>query len=295
MTRTLIVTRTKNRPILLERTIASVLGQSASDWMHVIVNDGGEPDSVDALAQKYRESYAGRLKVLHNESSLGMEVASNIGINSCDSEFILIHDDDDSLAPSFIERTENYLASPPYPTIQGVCTWAMQINEKIENDSVVRTGSRIFRRPRGSLAIADVAGVNPIPPISFLFRRSAFDMSGPFDETLPVLGDWEFLLRFLTRFDVGVIPEPLANYHIRPASNGILANSINDRSERFEMLTKIIRNRYARQQGDGAFGVVLQIAEPMHRMQRLYSHPVLGRVIRFWSKHINRSIPNSPF
>ena len=295
MKSTLIVTRTKDRPILLERAITSTLGQSVSDWAHVIVNDGGAPEPVDALAQKYAGPYAGRLQVIHNQSSSGMEAASNMGINSCRSEFILIHDDDDSLAPEFIEKTSRYLESAPYPTIQGVCTWAMQIDEKIDGHSVIQTGSRILRHPRGSLAIADVAGVNPIPPISFLFRRSALEAIGPFDETLPVLGDWEFLLRFLSRFDVGVIPKPLANYHIRPTSNGILANSINDRSERFEMLAKIIRNRYARQQGDSALGVILQIAEPMRRMQRLYAHPILGRFIRFWSRHINRNIPNSPF
>ena len=291
----LVVTRTKNRPLLLERAITSVISQNYLNWKHVVVNDGGDPLPVKRLIEKYADAYKGRVQTIHNPSSVGMEAASNIGIRSADSEFILIHDDDDSLAPEFLERTVSYLASPPYPTIQGVCTWANQVTEVIDGDNVNQTQSRIFRDPRGALSIADIAGANPIPPISFLFRRSATEQIGLFDETLPVLGDWEFLIRFLSQFDVGVIPEPLANYHLRPSSTGSSANSITDRSERFELLTKIIRNRYAREQSKSALGVILQLSEPMRRVQRIYSHPILGRIIRLWSKFINPDIPKSPF
>jgi len=38
--RVAVVTRTKNRAILLERAIHSVLKQKFHDWTHVIVNDG---------------------------------------------------------------------------------------------------------------------------------------------------------------------------------------------------------------------------------------------------------------
>ena len=50
-----IVTRTKNRPLLLERALNSVLGQSFADWHQIVVNDGGDPAPVDALAERYRE------------------------------------------------------------------------------------------------------------------------------------------------------------------------------------------------------------------------------------------------
>ncbi len=37
-----VITRTKNRTLLLERAIKSVLAQTREDWTHVIVNDGGD-------------------------------------------------------------------------------------------------------------------------------------------------------------------------------------------------------------------------------------------------------------
>jgi glycosyltransferase involved in cell wall biosynthesis len=48
-----VVTRTKDRPVLLERAIQSVHSQTMKDFIHVIYNDGGDASSVDALVEKY--------------------------------------------------------------------------------------------------------------------------------------------------------------------------------------------------------------------------------------------------
>lgn len=295
MVMALVVTRTRDRPLLLERAIQSVLAQTFREWNHVIVNDGGAMGCVDDLAMKYASDYKDRLLIVHNEFSAGMEAASNLGISTSDAKYILIHDDDDSLFPSFLERTVAYLENPPYLTLQGVCTWTNRIEERIEAERVVTLGTSVFRELRGGLTLSDACGTNPAPPISFLFRRSAYDEVGQFDESLPVLGDWEFLLRFLTKFDVGIIPESLANYHIRSSAAGAMSNSISDRSERFATLAKIIRNRFIRDHTNSSLGLLLQQNEQTQLLQRLYAHPVLGRTIRLWSRFVNGSIPRTPF
>jgi hypothetical protein len=47
-----IVTRTKNRPILLERSIRSVLSQTYGNWVHIIVNDGGDRNALETILSK---------------------------------------------------------------------------------------------------------------------------------------------------------------------------------------------------------------------------------------------------
>jgi glycosyltransferase involved in cell wall biosynthesis len=79
-----IITRTKDRPLLLERAIKSVLNQTYSEWIHVVVNDGGDAKSVQSLLDQYRTQYAGRLCLVTNNRSLGMEAASNVGLRSCE-------------------------------------------------------------------------------------------------------------------------------------------------------------------------------------------------------------------
>jgi hypothetical protein len=294
-THTAIITRTKNRPLLLRRAMRSVLDQTQRNWTHVIVNDGGDSASIEALGHENASAYGGRLKIIHNDRSRGMEAASNIGIAQCDSDYILIHDDDDSLNARFLEITTAFLDNPPYPTVHGVATLALQVNEKIKGNQVLKVGEKLFRTLNGCLSAAQIAEANQVPPISFLFRRTAYAATGPFDESLPVLGDWDFLLRFIAKFDVGVIPEALAHYHVRSVISGVMANSVMDKSNHFSLYEGIVRNRMLRDETyNPALAALLQQGFPAQRLRRLYEHPFIGGFIRLWSKLVNSDIPPTP-
>lgn len=81
-TKIAVITRTKDRPLLLARCIRTVLEQTETDWIHVIVNDGGDPAPVDAAVKRHADRYRNRVRVIHNATSAGMEAASNIGIRA---------------------------------------------------------------------------------------------------------------------------------------------------------------------------------------------------------------------
>lgn len=64
---------------------------------------------------------------------------------------------------------------------------------------------------------------------------------------LPVLGDWNFLMRFLQRFDIGVVPERLANYHHRvPSDKSAYSNSIHAGAARHRHYWAMLRNEMLR-------------------------------------------------
>nr|NLD40617.1 glycosyltransferase [Actinomycetales bacterium] len=107
-----IVMRTKDRPILLSRAIDDVLSQSFRDWELIIVNDGGDPARVEELVSVREASAAGRIRVIHHHESLGMEAASNAAIRASASEFLAVHDDDDTWDPDFLHLTVDYLNTP---------------------------------------------------------------------------------------------------------------------------------------------------------------------------------------
>lgn len=223
-----IITRTKNRPLLLPRACNSVLAQTCADWEHVIVNDAGDPGPVDAIVAAERDRYGDRVKVLHRTSSTGMESASNAGIRASTGRYLTIHDDDDTWHPRFLEKTISYLnAQGPASPEQGVVTHTIRIVEKLTDQG---TGE-LFRHPFTDglrpIRLWRLLEENTFPPISFLFSRTAWDSLGPFDETLPVLGDWEFNVRFLRHYEIGVVPEMLAYYHHRTEDAAtIYANTV---------------------------------------------------------------------
>ena len=87
-TKIAVITRTKIRPLLLPRAAESVLCQKAEGLVWVVLNDGGARSDVEAVVQDFRSKSDNEAIVVHNETSVGMEAASNIGITSCNSEFV---------------------------------------------------------------------------------------------------------------------------------------------------------------------------------------------------------------
>lgn len=252
-----IITRTKNRTLLLRRAIESVLGQTFQNWVMVIVNDGGIKAPVDELVETYKHQFEGRSYVIHNETSLGMEAASNIGLKGSESRYVVIHDDDDSWHPSFLERCVGCLDSNAYPSVAGVATHCFRVLERISDGRVIVETQEPFNTWCRTITIYRMAAKNIFPPICFLYERRVLDQIGYYREDLPVLGDWEFNLRFLARYDITLIPQVLAYYHHRLSDrDGAYSNSVIGDDGKHQFYDCMLRNELLRKDlNDGRMGV----------------------------------------
>lgn len=283
-----IITRTKDRPLLLRRAMDSVHGQSFKDYVWMIVNDGGESEPVDEIASAARRLGID-VHVVHHEASLGMEAASNAGINATNSQYLVIHDDDDSWHPDFLSECVSFLDNET--NYGGVVTHTTQITEELHSDSVKEIKRIPYNAGLLSVYLIDLAQVNRFPPISFVFRRDLYDQVGGFDETLPVLGDWDFHLRLCAKADIGVIREPLAYYHIRNNSEGIYSNTVTGgKSLHIEYDAKI-RNKLLREdlnRGDVGLGFLINIPRLFGGLRPLIS--ILSYMIRLRNSAHSRVI-----
>jgi glycosyltransferase involved in cell wall biosynthesis len=268
-----VVTRTKDRPLLLRRAIRSVMQQTRRDLHMVIVNDGGDPGPVDEVVAEHQALAEGRVSVVHHERSLGMEAASNAGITATDSTYLCIHDDDDSWHPRFLEAT---VASMERTGNPGAVTDAWVVFERVEGDEVKTLDRVMFNRPPAEpeepgtdplgpvydpllpqrrrakrlltahddpTSLLAMLGYNQFPPIAFCYARRALDTVGLYDESLPVLGDWDFNVRFVSHFDIDYVPRPLAHYHHRHDATGPMVNTIVDGHDD---VRRRLLNRYLR-------------------------------------------------
>lgn len=299
--RVAIITRTKNRPILLERAIGSVLGQTYRNWTHVIVNDGGDPAEMRRVLAPNMERYQGRLAVIDNPASRGMEAASNIGIRASASEFIVIHDDDDSWEPDFLTRCIGFMDSASKPALGyeygGVATHSKRILEQFDGRAVRPLGAEPFNTWMNSISLYRLAAGNTFPPISFLFRRDVWESMGGFREDLPVLGDWDFHLRVCMSYEIGLIPELLANYHHRTSiQSGDYGNTVFAADDKHRTYENLYQNELLRRDleaGRAGLGFLVNLAksfEHVHRqlsplervLQRLGSNFLLRKVARMF-------------
>lgn len=226
-----IITRTKNRPVFLQRCIQTVLNQRFQDWVHIIVNDGGDIKSVERLVEKNAASYQNRNKVIHNKESLGMEAASNVGINNSESSYIVILDDDDTWHPDFLDSCVTRLLNKRHPNIAGVITHSSKVIEKIESQNgqelLTEVGRETFNQHLRSISLSELAGYNLFAVNAFVFERDALKKVGLYREDLPVLGDWEFNMRFVFHYEIDVVDSTLSYFHQRLTTfSGESANSV---------------------------------------------------------------------
>lgn len=259
--RVAVITRTKNRPVLFRRAAASVASQTLQDVVWTVVNDGGDPDEVAAIMADTPLDPR-RMRLVSHDQSRGMEAASNSGIAACDSDYIVIHDDDDSWLPEFLTRTVAFLDSPGGARYGGVVTHSFYVSEEVRGQTVTEHEARPYNDWVRNVQLSEMACGNFFPPIAFVFRRAVWDRIGGFNEALPVLGDWFFNLEVLLEDDIAVLPEPLARYHHRDrggASAGAYANSVIGGVSKHEEFAAVARNAFLRRHGDRA-GVAASFA-----------------------------------
>ena len=244
-----VITRTKNRPLLLKRAALSVAAQTYPELEWIVVNDGGD----EAVVRDVIENCAverSKIQLVSHPKSLGMEAASNAGIERASGDYVLIHDDDDSLHPDFLKRTVRYLESGAGDRYGGVVTHSDYVSEEISGDAVIEHGRQPFMNWVQNVQISEMLAQNLFPPIAFVFRRSVYDDIGGYNEDLPVLGDWFFNLEFLMRADIKVIPEPLAYYHHRDrgdsSKSGVYSNSVIGGQSKHEEFASVARNMFMR-------------------------------------------------
>jgi len=211
-----IVMRTCDRPLFLPRALRSVLGQTYSNWELLVVNSGSR-EAVETAVAPYRMALKDRLVVIHLTPGCSIQAASNAAIARSSGERLVVHDDDDSWLPRFLEAGIAHLAANG---CEGVVCRSILAWERIEDGVIIQEREEPFKPELNGIHLQELLRANLFPPISFLFTRKAIDSVGSFREDYISLGDYEFNIRFLRRFQIGFIDEPLARWHRRDPVGG---------------------------------------------------------------------------
>ncbi|MEK5550879.1 glycosyltransferase [Paenibacillus sp. FSL L8-0689] len=244
-----IIMRTKNRLILLNRAIQSVISQTYDNWEIQLINNGGDIVQLQHLLKQYGSDVLKKIKVTHTKSDLYMEVATNIGLANSKAEYITLLDDDDTWSPDFLRVCIESLEENK--EFDGVVTLTYLIHEEIFNGNITQKFKTIFNPKLKRVSLLKIAKGNLFTTNSFVYRRKALGLTGEYREDLPVLGDWEFNIRFIFNCNVGVITEPLSNYHKRIVYDNSSYNNSNiqqhiqyDYKLRMEYFRKIFKGGY---------------------------------------------------
>ncbi|MCF8479494.1 MAG: glycosyltransferase [Rhodospirillum sp.] len=260
-----IIMRTKNRPLMLARAMMGIRAQTHGDWELIVVNDVGDPAPVERL---YRHIFPvaerGKIHVVHRLESLGMEDASNAGLEVAQGDHIVVHDDDDSWEPTYLEVMLGALASKPHPKVGAVACWTRKVIEEVTDEGVTVKNMEFYGDPFREVPLWRMAGSNFIPNLALLYERRVLEAVGGYRADLPVLGDWEFNIRMLRHFEIMVVPSVLANYHHRPdTTDPALANTVTAGLDKHLFFHAMIINDLLRrdlEEGRLGMGVIASMA-----------------------------------
>lgn len=211
-----VVLPTRNGARHLDEAIASVVGQSHSDWELVVVDDGSTDDTPEIIARWMRRDP--RIRCLRVEESRGLPAALNLGFEQTSRACLTWTSDDNGYAPTAFERLLGVLEADPS------CDVVYAGAERIDDDGrflgLWRTGEI------SELPLRNVVGA------CFLYRRHVHEELGGYDEDLSLAEDYDFWLRASTHFGFRRIDEHPYRYREHPRSLTALRQAEVERAAR---------------------------------------------------------------
>lgn len=204
-----VLLRTRGEePALLARAVDDVLAQTFTDWRLLVVADGADRAAVEAVLAERAEALAERAEALHRRRDAGPWTAANRGLRAADSELVVLHDEADRWHPALLQRAVAHLEDPLL-TDDGVLVRARTAALDLAGGAVHETALGPEPTARGELTLSELVRGGGEAPGVLVHRRAVHDVLGDYDEQLGAAGEWEFRLRFLETFTVGVLDGPV--------------------------------------------------------------------------------------
>ena len=278
-----VITCTSSEGVLLERAIKSVHQQTMSDFVHVLVNNGGDVKTVDEVVKKYRNLMKSRVHVVHHARPLNRSAVYNQAIKSENTAYIAIHDDTASWHPDFLQATTGLLDSGE---ISGVLAPTDRIYETIADDSLQDYARQSWTSKLRAISLYDLCLDNLLPAVGFVYRRDAAAGIHYYADSLEAHADWDFGLRFMRAYCVELLDESRVlafDHHVSPLPVSVRGSTFTyegvPEGELSALSDKLLRDDM--RQGGLGIGYMLSERQKQRRSERLEAteqSDILGRL-----------------
>lgn len=219
-----VIVPTYNRPQYLSMALASVLQQSYRNLQVIVVNDGGE--DVSDILNSFSDP---RLKFINRNENRGKPYSLNEALNHAEGKYVAYLDDDDIYYPNHIETLVNTLEfqtdcqvvySDFYKTYCRITSdGSRQVLSKVVD--VSRDFDRFF-----------MLLFNHVLHVSLMHCRDLIEKTGPYNEKLNVLIDWDITRRLVFFSDFHHVCEITGEYyHPEGESDRISVQRRKDKNE----------------------------------------------------------------
>jgi glycosyltransferase involved in cell wall biosynthesis len=188
-----------NLDAYLDESLASLDAQTSKDFYLIIADDASTNNTAKKKLQSIQRQ---NCKVYFEKKNLGLIKISNKYMTELDTDYIMLLSPEDTLEPTFIEKSIQYLEK--HPEKAAVCTWIQQFGDYTD---IIKYSEKTCKLPY-MLIENHYSGAAVI-------RKEKWVEAGKHDtdpNLFPNL-DYDLWLCMLERqFELGVINEPLFNW-----------------------------------------------------------------------------------
>jgi len=226
-TRPLIVLMAVHNGSPFVRTaIESILKQTYGHFRFLIIDDASTDETCEII-RSYRDP---RIELVRLECNVGQTAALNVGVRRAATPWIARMDADDYAAPTRFEEQMRVLSSDQTLSCVGTFAWHFR-----DDPGVVE---EILERPTNHVKIKqELLWRTPMIHGTIIINRQALLDAGGYDERYRYSADRDLYNRFLTRYRVANIPQPLLGIrrHRHQGSYSLVAAH-----ENVEILTRML-------------------------------------------------------
>lgn len=196
-----IVTITKDDPIGIRKTIASVEKQDFPSYEHVVV-DGGSTEDTATWLDSWSQADIGRHILIANPPD-GIYPAMNLGIESTSAPLILVLNGGDQLLPRALWQVSEHYRLHRWRWAYGGVESRHPNGSFFDHYRPAPFSRRTFR-----------AGLSVVPHPATYVTRGLYQEIGPYREDLGTGADQEFFLRASLVAEPGQLPEILSVFEL---------------------------------------------------------------------------------
>lgn len=208
-----VIINTRNRIELLKRAVQSVYSQTYKNIEVIVVDDASDDGT-----QEYCKTQDFKYIRIDKTDSKGGNYARNIGLQNANGEFIAFCDDDDYWLPSKIEDELDLIIQTQVDFVH--CGRIMEI---IGSDGIRFEDKLPFENTKGDISKLVFQDI-PCVTSTILFRKSALDAVGGFDENLKAWQEHELIIRLSQTSETAFVNKPLVVYRVDTSDSQRITN-----------------------------------------------------------------------
>lgn len=191
-----------NRENTIRRAIESVINQTYKNIEIIVVDD----NSTDASVRIVEEYVGDRVKLILLPHNSGANAARNAGIREAKGDYIAFQDSDDEWLPDKLTIQMDCMLNEGYKVL--FCPYTL-----ISSGNFMKQfpEANVIQRVKEGGAVSILRYGNLASTQTLVIAREVTEKVGLFDESMPRLQDYEYMIRIAQMYDIGCVEQSLVN------------------------------------------------------------------------------------